>query len=204
LAAAIVFVSVGAWRLLLGAILSAALQISAGIFYYGMGPLRQWMRMLVNLRALPPALEPKPYQTHSLRTFWSMLVPSPDLALALYVLSATAVVGLTIAVWKRGEPVPLSLRFSTLLLATVLVAPHLTVYDLVILAPALILLADWLIGKNTVPSFAPTPWLGTLLFLIYTLPLVGPFARSTHVQLSVIAMTATVYLTWHVSRRFQS
>src|SRR5207249_9252054 len=30
-----------------------------------------------------------------------------------------------------------------LLLATVLVAPHLTVYDLVILAPAFLLLGDW-------------------------------------------------------------
>jgi Glycosyltransferase family 87 len=201
LAAAFVFVSIGAWRLLLGAVLSAALQLSAGILYYGMGPLRQWGRMLLNLRALLPELEPKLYQTHSLRTFWSMLVPYDGLAFGLYILSAIAVLGLTIAVWKHAEEAPLAIRFSSLLLATVLIAPHLTVYDLVILAPAFLLLADWLIGKHAMPSTgAPTLALGTLLYLIYTLPLVGPFARWTHVQLSVIAMTATLYVTWHVAR----
>ena len=100
-----------------------------------------------------PQLEPKPYQTHSLRTFWSMLVPWPRICRsALYVLSAAAVLVLTIACWKRRPTVPLSLRYSALLLATVLVAPHLTVYDLVILTPAFILLADWLIGQNATRS----------------------------------------------------
>jgi hypothetical protein len=202
LAAAIVFLSIGAWRVLLGASISAALQLSAGIFYYGMDPLRHWMQMLVNLRALLPELEPKPYQTHSLRTFWSMLVPWRDFAFGLYVLSAIAVLGLTIAIWKRSQSAPLALRFSSLLLATVLVAPHLTVYDLVILAPAFLLLADWLIWqKPTLAVSASSLGLGTLLFLDYTLPLLGPFARWTHVQLSVIVMTATVYATWRVSRR---
>ena len=201
LAAAIVFLSIGAWRVLLGAALSASLQLSAGIFYYGMEPLRHWMRMLVNLRALLADLEPKLYQTHSLRTFWSMLVPWHDFAFGLYLLSAIAVLGLTIALWRRGQSASLALRFSSLLLATVLVAPHLTVYDLVILAPAFLLLSDWLIGQKSTPSVtASSLGLETLLYLTYTLPLLGPFARWTHVQLSVVVMTATVYVTWRVSR----
>jgi len=81
------------------------------------------------------------------------------------------------------------------------VAPHLTVYDLVILAPAFILLADWLIGQ---PVTSSTWWLGTLLYLVYMLPLVGPFARWTHVQLSVVAMAATIFLLWRMSRRSSS
>ena len=93
--------------------------------------------MLRNVPALLPLVEPKPYQTHSLRTFWSMLVPWAEFALTLYVLSAAVVLGLTIACWRRADQVPLPLRYSTLLLASVLVAPHLTVYDLVILAPAI-------------------------------------------------------------------
>ena len=80
--------------------------------------------------------------------------------------------GLTIACWKRSQAVSLPLRYSTLLLASVLVAPHLTVYDLVILAPAFILLADWLIGQ---PVTSSTRWLGTLLYLVYMLPLLGLF-----------------------------
>jgi len=196
LAAVIVFISLGAWKVVAGAALSAAAQLSIGVLYYGIEPFRQWMRMLRNVRALLPLLEPKPYQTHSLRTFWSMLVPRPALSLALYTLSAAIVLGLTIACWRRSPTVPLSLRYSALLLASVLLAPHLTVYDLVILAPAFILLADWLVAQPLAPS---TRQLGTLLYLVYMLPLLGFSARWTHLQLSVLAMAATLYLIWRIS-----
>lgn len=195
LAAAIVFVSIGAWRTLLGAALSAAAQLSVGVFYYGMEPLRNWVRILRNVQRVLPQLEPKVYQTHSLRTFWSMILPWPGVSFGLYLLSAVVVLGLTIACWRRGGA--LALRYSTLLLASVLVAPHLTVYDLVILAPAFILLADWLVGQAPTGS---TWWLGTLLYLVYILPLLGPFARWTHLQFSVVAMAATVFLLWRLSR----
>jgi len=196
LAAAILFVSIGAWKTVLGAALSAAVQLSVGVLYYGIEPLRQWIRMLRNVGELLPLLEPKLYQTHCLRTFWSMLVPGPELSFGLYVLSAAAVLGVTIACWKRGQAA-LPLRYSALLLASVLIAPHLTVYDLVILAPAFILLADWLMDQQLTPS---TRWLETLLYLVYMLPLLGPFTRWTHVQLSVIAMVGVVCLIWSVSR----
>lgn len=198
LAAAVVFASIAAWRILAGAVLSAAAQLSLGVFYFGIEPLRRWIRLLLNVRSVLPMLEPKPYQTHCLRTFWSMLVPSQNLAAGLYVASAIAVLGLTIAVWRRKNAAPLSLRYSALLLSTVLVSPHLTVYDLVILAPAILLLADWLVGQLSSPS---TRLLGTLLYLVYILPLVGPLAPWTHVQLSVIAMAAVVYAIFHVARR---
>jgi alpha-1,2-mannosyltransferase len=197
LAAVVLFASLGIWKIVAGAAISAAAQLSVGVFYYGMEPLRHWLQMLRNVQAVLPLLEPKPYQTHSLRTFWSMLSPWPHLSLVLYVLSAAAGLGLTIACWKRGPTVPLSLRYSALLLASVLVAPHLTVYDLVILVPAFILLADWLAGHNTTRS---AWWLGTLLYLAYMLPLLGPFSRWTHVQLSVIAMAAMLYVIWIISR----
>jgi alpha-1,2-mannosyltransferase len=197
LAAAVVFVALGAWKTVAGAILSAAAQLAAGVFCYGAEPLRQWIRTLANVRALMPLLEPKPYQTHSLRTFWSMLIPWPDLAVGLYGLSAVIVLGLTISAWRRRDSVPLPLRFSLLLLATVLVAPHLTVYDLVILAPAFLLSADWMTGLAVGSS---PRWLGSLLYLVYALPLLDyPLTLWTHVQLSVIAMAASVYVIWRVS-----
>jgi hypothetical protein len=43
--------------------------------------------------------------------------------------------------------------------------------------------------------------MGTLLYLVYVLPLVGPLARWTHLQLSVIAMSALLYLIWASSFR---
>jgi len=196
LAAAIVFVSIGAWRTVLGAVLSAVAQLSVGVLYYGVEPLLRWRQTLRNVGQVLPLLEPKLYQTHSLRTFWSMLVPGEVSPLGPYILSAMVVLAFTIACWTRWSG-SLPLRYSSLLLTTVLVAPHLTVYDLVILAPAFILLADWLLGQPRTPS---TRWLGTLLYLVYMLPLLGPFTRWTHVQLSVVLMAATVYLIWSLSR----
>src|ERR1700681_1582209 len=121
-AAAIVFVSIGAWKTVSAAALSAAGQISPGELYFRIEPFRHWIRELWNVRTALPLLEPKLYQTHSLRTFWSMLLPWPGLAFGLYVLSSAVVLGFTIATWTRRQAVPLSLRYSALLFATVLVS----------------------------------------------------------------------------------
>jgi alpha-1,2-mannosyltransferase len=197
LASAVIFAGLGAWRVAAGAVISAAVQLSAGVAYFGTKPLWRWLDLLRNARAVMPLLEPKPYQTHCLRTFWSMLIPWSAFSFVLYLLSAIVVLALTIVCWKKNSSVTFALRYSALLLATVLVAPHLTVYDLVILAPGFLLLADWLLEQA--PSFS-TRRLGTLLYLIYTLPLIGPLARWTHVQLSVIAMTVALYLIAQMSR----
>ena len=197
LAAAVVFLAIGAWKLLAGAALSSAAQLSIGILYYGTEPFRRWLGMLWNVRALLPWLEPKPYQTHCLRTFWTMIVPWPSLSFALYVASAAIILGATIRLWNRGQPAPLALRYSVLLLASVLVAPHLTVYDLVVLAPAILLLSDWLVAQQPTREVR---FAGTLLYPVYVLPLVGIVARYTHVQLSVIAMVALLLVIARLSR----
>ena len=201
LAAAVVFLSMGAWKTIVGAVLSAGAQLGVGVLYYGVEPLREWIKTLTHVQKVMPWLEPRPYQTHSLRTFWSQVIPWPHLALGLYGLSAVAVLALTVLIWKHTLSLPL--RFSSLLLATVLVAPHLTVYDLLILAPAFLLIADWLVELKTAESTraklgdnSPSRWLGTLLYLVYALPLLGWLAHWTHIQLSVIAMTVTVYVLW--------
>ena len=194
LAAAVVFLISGRWKLLTGAAFSATAQIAAGIAYYGVDPFLSWLQMLRHVPALLPSFEPRPYQTHCLRTFWSMLVPWNRAALGLYVVSAILVLWWTIAVWKRHEP--LSLKYSALLLATVLISPHLTVYDLVILAPAILLLTDWLISQPSAPQGT-----GSLIYLTCALPLLGPYIRWTHIQLSVIVMAALLYLIWRTTNK---
>ena len=196
LAAAIVFLVTLRWKLIAGALLSAAAELTATWVYYGPGPLREWMRMLLNAPSLLPLLEPKPYQTHSLRTFWTMLVPWPSASLALYLVTALLVSALTIACWRSR--LSLSLRYSALLLATVLLALHLTVYDLVILAPAFLLLSDWIV---TQPGHQASPHLKILLYLAFVLPLLGPLARWTHLQLSVPVMAALLYGIWNLGRK---
>ena len=96
---------------------------------------------------------------------------------------------LTTRCWQSSLTLPL--RFSALLLATVLVAPHLTVYDLVILAPAFLLLANWIAIQ---PDDSTAPQLKLFLYFAYALPLLGPLARWTHLQLTVPVMLAIVYV----------
>jgi hypothetical protein len=187
LAAAFVFVAAGEWKVVSGAVLSAAAQLSIGWAYYGTSVMRKYFDRLAHVRDVMPQLEPRLYQTHSLRAFWTMVLPWSQVAFWMYLASAVIVLWIALSSWK--SPAALNLRFSVLLLATVLVSPHLTVYDLVILAPVFLLLADWMRGK---PSYAP--WLGPLLYACYILPLLGPLARWTHVQVSVVAMTVLLWM----------
>jgi len=196
IAAAIVFLVTLRWKLIAGALLSAAAQLTAAWLYYGLGPLRDWMSMLRNLPNQLPLFEPRLYQTHSLRTFWTMLIPWPSVSLPLYLITALVVSALTIACWRSR--LPLSLRYSALLLATVLLAPHLTVYDLAILAPAFLLLSDWIV---TQPDHSAAPHLKLLLYLAFLLPLLGPLARWTHLQLSVPVMAALLYGIFNPGRK---
>ncbi len=166
-------------RIIMGALLCIAAQFAAAWAWYGPRPLISYAHVLTHIAAAASILEPKPYLMHSLRAFWNLLLPWPSAAFALYVLTAAATLALAIACWRK--PAPLHHRFAILLLATVLVAPHLTVYDLVILAPAFLWIADWL-ATHAANRIA---W---LLYLSFLLPFAGPLARWTHLQLSVICL----------------
>jgi len=192
--AALVFLASGEWYVVLGAIASALANLMIGWAYYGTPVMRTYLTQLYNVREIIPLLEPRPYQMHSLRAFWSMLLPWPQGAFWLYAVSSIFVLYLTLVCWRSHAS--LAIRFSALLIATVLVSPHLTVYDLVILAPGFILLADWAQGK-----WSTTPRLGQLLYLCYLLPLAGPSARWTHLQLSVLAMAALLWMLYQTAAR---
>jgi alpha-1,2-mannosyltransferase len=195
LGTAIAFLFAWRWRAIVGAILSSSIELLAGAFYYGFNPLRDWIHALLLAPRELRLLEPKLYQTHCLRTFWALLIPWMSASFALYVVSALVVCVLLISCWRRSLSLPL--RFSTLLLASVLLSPHLTVYDLVILAPAFLLLSDSIVDK---------PWGGSshldvLLYAAFVLPLLGPLARWTHLQLTVPVMAAILYEIWSFARK---
>jgi hypothetical protein len=193
LAAAVVFVLAREWKIIAGAILAALVQLFAGWLHYGTQIMQDYWRALIHVREVLPLLEPRPYQMHSLLAFWALLLPW-SLAFLLYAASATVILALTLRCWKSKAPLPL--RYSALLLATVLVAPHLTVYDLVILAPAFLLLSDWAVGHSR-ERFVPA--VRMLLYLSYPLFLLASLVRITHVQLSVIVMAGLVWIIWQIS-----
>jgi alpha-1,2-mannosyltransferase len=194
LAGAVVLILAREWKVIAGALLAASVQLTAGFLHYGTNVMRTYWWVLMHVRNVSPLLEPRLYQTHSLRSFWSFLLPWPRVAFALYIFTAVAVLALAGGCWKSGAS--LQVRYAALLLATILVSPHLTVYDLVILAPAFMLLGDWALANGESRFAGPVR---LLLYLCYPLFLLGLAARFTHVQLSVAAMIGLLWITTQIA-----
>ncbi len=175
---------------------SASAQLVLMWAYFGSPVMRAYFDALWRLprRIGSVELNLAPIQMHSLRSFWSLLIPWPTAALVLYVASSIAVVSIAAATWKSSSP--LALRFAALTLAAVLVNPHLFVYDLLALAPALLLLVDWALSNTQRPSSA---LLFLFSYLAFILPLLGPLSRWTRVQLSVPVFAALLWTVWRQS-----
>lgn len=185
-----------AWKTLAGLVVAAGAQLAFTTFYFGPAVMHAYFDTLWHMPRVVGAAELSlaPIQMHSLRSFWSLLIPRPELALVLYALSSIVMVGVAAVAWKSSAP--LALRFSALTLAAVLVNPHLFVYDLLVLAPVLLLLADWILSNPQHPAAAT---LHVLLYLAFVFPLFGPLSRWTHVQLSVPALTVLLWVLWRHS-----
>ncbi len=180
IAAAVLFALTLEWRLILGGLVTTTIQLGIAWAYYGKTCLLDYFQALRNLGQNAGLLEPKLYQMYSLRSFWQMLLPWPSVAFALYLISAVLVLALLYKTWRSPEP--LSLRYAAFLLATVLVDPHLTSYDLVVLAPAFLLIGDRILGNGAAERLGVIKW---LIYLSYALPLFGPAIRDLHVQAAV-------------------
>jgi hypothetical protein len=178
------------WSIFAGLAVSAAAQLGFAYSYFGRPVMRAYFFTLLHSAQHPASTELKlsAIQMHSLYSFWELLIPWPIFVWIAYFLSSIIVIVLAAKIWKA--PRPLSLRFSALLVATVLVNPHIYIYDLLVLAPVFLLLVDWSIQNADHPN---TPALRILLYLAFLLPLFGPLARWTHLQLSVIVFAALLW-----------
>jgi hypothetical protein len=189
LAAAVVFLLAAEWKIVAGALAAAAAQLSFAWGWFGSAVMKQYFHSLLRTSQALPFIEPKLYQMHCLRGFWLLLLPWRGAALVLYVITAIIVLALAVLGWRSRAS--LSLRFAALLLASVLVAPHLIIYDLIILAPAFLLLGDWTLERT---EAATVPGLRVFLYVAYALPLLEPLAKLSHLQFSVLAFA--VLLGW--------
>ena len=179
-----------------GLLISAAAQLTLTSLCFGRAVMDAYFTRLLHSASHPASTELvfSPIQMHSLHTFWELLIPWRSGVWVFYLLSSFAVIAITSAVWK--SPVSVPLRFSALVLAAVLVNPHLYVYDLVALVPGFLLLADWLLAHLRHPS---RPALSLCLYLAFLLPLFGPLAYWTHLQLSVVVFTAILWNLYRVA-----
>ncbi len=193
----LIFLFARAWKALIGVFLSAAGQLAFARFYFDRSVIDSYLNVVLHpQRWLNVAeLSLAPIQMHSLRAFWTLLIPSPSIALAFYALSSILAIVLAVRVWR--SEVPTSLRYSALIIAAVLVNPHLFIYDLVVLAPALLLTVDWCLANRQLKL---SPSILVLCYLTFILPLFGPLSRWTHVQISVIAFAALLWTLFCLTR----
>jgi hypothetical protein len=166
-----------------------AIELAVAAGYYGPACLRDYAGAVTRLLQSGGYVGSQLYQMCSLRSFWQLLLPWPAVSWSLYAVSAGALLTLLVRAWKSRAP--LTLRYAIFVLATVLVDPHLTAYDLVVLVPAFLLVGDDLMGRLAKDDPAVRSrrlriqW---LLYLSYALPLFSPLTRVLHVQLAVPAI----------------
>ena len=190
-AIAVVMLARREWRVIGGAVAAIALQWIGPMLLWGPEPMMQYVRALRQGPALAALLEPKLHQLHSLQGFSTLLLGSS--AANWVLVGVLGAVTLVIAVRLWHPRIPLETRFSALLLATILVAPHAGIYDLVVLVPAFLLTAALAAeaddrGRRT---------LRAILYVAYVALLVGPLAAVTRVQLSVPVLLAWL---WELTR----
>jgi len=192
----LIFLLARAWSALAGLSVSSVLQMGFTSLYFGRGVMQSYVTRLLHSAAHPGSTELKfsPMQMHSLHSFWEMLIPWPSAQWALYLLSAFAAIAAAAVIWKSSCALPV--RFAALSFVAVLANPHIYIYDLLALAPALLLLADWSITTDEHPY---QPALNVFVYLAFLLPLFGPLAYWTHLQLSVIVFVAVLWTLRQIS-----
>ena len=203
IAAAFIFVAAGEWVLVAGAVVAVLAQVAVGCAYWGPAILVDYVGALRRLPEVAAGMEPFKFHMHSWRALFQLLGLPEAVATTAHVVMSVGTLRIATTCWRSRAP--LAVRFSGLLLATVLVDPHIYVYDLIILTPALLILWDWTLGEpdrtlGTV-SFLPGSWqpvargkvLVRLLYLGYFAPLLGAFASLVPVHFSVLVL-ATLLL----------
>ena len=119
----------GEWRVMAGAMISVAMQLAIAVVVLGGDAVRDYVNYVPWIAANADALETIPMKSHSIRAI-TRFMPI-GLSTPVWALSSMVLIAIAIRTWRPD--VPLRLRLGVVLLATVLVNPHLIVYDAVLL-----------------------------------------------------------------------
>jgi len=172
----------GEWAMLAGAIVCVSLQVTATAALLGTSVLWDYAALVTRFPQLRDSLAPRPEQMHSITAVTDRL--PGDWGTMAWALLSALVIFRTIQVWRSSAPV--AVRMGILVLASVLVNPHVFTYDATVLAPALIWFAGWAHGESrarlsTSAVFAP------VVYALY-LTLFFPTATTLPIQASVLVL----------------
>lgn len=192
--AALIFVSGREWKVAGWIAVAAAAQMAATFLWTGPDVFLAFVQSIAANVDRAYLFEPRPWTQHGLRSALVLLLGQGRPAEVLYATLAIAAVALTAWRWRAiGDR-----RLQAALVGTlvVLLNPHVFAYELVVLLPSLVLLAGFIGSRRREPDAI---LLERLIVAVLVLPLMGPLAAFTRVQLSVAAIGALAFTVWRTS-----
>jgi len=187
---AAVVLACGEWRMLVGAVASVAAQVAVIWLALGSSIFAAFVSSLRTTLTHAELLESKPFMSHSLRAV-TRLLPNGT-GLPLWLALSAIVLWYTVRVWKSAAP--MGVRLGVVMLASLLVNPHVIVYDVTLLALPLLWFGAYMLEaerRSEAPAF------GVLVYWLFA-ALFVPTAAIIGVQLSVPLMMALLVF---ISRR---
>lgn len=128
------------WRVIAGAVVAAGMQLALVVALLGTAPVVAYADTMWRLPAARHLIEPKPYQLHSVFALTDLL-PAWASTPAWLLCSVAVLIGLY-RIWRSA--VPVGARLGLVLVGTVLVTPHLMIYDVTVLVLAFAWIGGWL------------------------------------------------------------
>ena len=178
----LVLLGAGRWEALAGMIAMGIAQVAVTSIVLGPQVYVDFVRTSVDVLRDPTLYEPKLWQAHGLKNALDLLLGRGPLATSVYLACALAVLWLVVRAWRDQHAVAKPSQFAVLVTAATLLNPHLYGYDLVVLAPAIIVAADWAVRRAGTPDGLT---MTRLLVAIVLVPLAAPLAAVTRFQISV-------------------
>ena len=190
---AVIVLACGEWRMLAGAISSVAAQAVAVWLMLGSSAFTAFATSLGTTLTHVDALEAKPYLSHSLRAVTRLL---PNWAgLPIWMALVAIVLWYTWKVWRSDAPP--RVRLGIVIVASVLVNPHVISYDVTVLALPLMWFTTYMMEPehqaHVLPFGRMVYWLLAALFV--------PTAAIIGLQVSVPLMACLfVFITREAAR----
>lgn len=186
---AVIVLFCGEWAMLAGAVTSIGIQLGTVALLLGGSVLKAYAAFVPLMLRHADLLEPKPAQSHSLRALTRL---APDsIGLLIWVGLSAVVLFHVVKVWKTDSPV--RVRLGVAILASLLVNPHVIVYDATVLALPLIWLGAYVQQRRPAID-SPRFWI--CVYWLYV-TLLAPTAAVVSVQVSVLLM---MWVLWLVAR----
>ena len=190
---AIVVLGCREWSILVGLMLSAAVQATAVVSLLGRMALLDYLHVLPRLAGLRGALEPRAESMQSIAAVTGLL---PGLAsMIAWLIASAAVCWIVVRIWRSGAPVPV--RAGALVMGSMLVNPHVNLYDAAVLGPALLSLSGWLETQDERWADLRHRW-RLAIYALYAL-LLFPTGKVIGLQLSPFVLLWMMHAVWRVT-----